>query len=193
MDNTNLLSVILAVIGLISIILGVWATTRKNSSDTAKAEAMSEIRARAAADKERADLIEMIKASTAQGSVWLDAFKTSEAAREKDYATTKNLIEDGTLETINSRKEIVKGVDGLSAKADEHHTGTTNILNEVQKEIAEIRRSVDAIPGKHAEILKRLDTVIGSVEMLRPKRVTTEINAVASTNGTLTEVPASSS
>ncbi len=185
MENANLFSVILAIIGVISIVTGVWATTRKNSSEIAKAEALSEVQARAAADKERADLIDMIKASSAQGAIWLDTLKTIEASRENDYATQKSLIEDGTLETINARKEIVKGVGDLGEKAEEHHTGTTNLLNEVQREIAEIRKSVDAIPGRHAEILKRLDVVLGSVEMLRPKRITAE---VPTANGTAPEI-----
>ncbi len=186
MDNSVMLAVLTIIGSVLGSVLGVWAFTRRNESEVKKAKALSDVKAQDAETKERADLIDMIKESTKQGSIWLDALKVIEKQRERDYATAKDLIEDGTLETINARKEIVKGVDELSVKQDGHHDETINVLNEVQMELKTIKRQVDAIPGTHQEILKRLDIVLGSVEILTIKRITNETPAASlPTNGSL--------
>lgn len=189
MGNDNIFTIAVAILTIIGSVVGVWAVTRKNASEVAKAKALGEVNAQAAETQERADLIAMIKEGTKQGAIWLESLKIIERQRETDYAATKNLIEDGTLETINSRKEVIKGVESLGTKANEHHTDTTNLVNEVRKEIGAIKKQVDAIPGAHQEIMKRLDVVLGSVEMLRPKRVTNELPAMVSSNGTVPESP----
>lgn len=83
------------------------------------------------------------------------------------------------------RKEQAARTDGLGAQigavaeqANAHHSDTTNLLDEMRKEVSAIRSSMDRIPGAHAEIFKRLDIVLGTVEMLRKSRTTSEMAAV---------------
>lgn len=187
MGNENIFTVVVAVLTILGSVVGVWAVTRRNASEVEKAKGLSDVTARNAETKERSDLIEMIKESTKQGSIWLEALKIIEATREKDYATLKAIIEDGTQETINSRKELLKGVAGVAAEARVHNTGITTYLDEIKREISSLKTVVETLPGQNSEMKSRIDITLGYIERLLPKLRTGEMNAVPSNNGARSE------
>lgn len=187
MGNENIFTVIVAALTILGSVVGVWVVNRRNASDIKKAQELSLVKAKDAdtaareADvKERADLIEMIKESTKQGAIWLEALKIIEANREKDYATLKAIIEDGTQETINSRKEVLKGVDTVTQQAREHNTGLTNILEEVKREIGSLKQMLEKLPGQNDDLKRRIDITLGYVERMLPKMRTGEVAAALS-------------
>lgn len=188
MENSVILAILTIIGSVLGSVFGVWTITRKNKSEVDKAKGLSEATARNAETKERSDLIDMIKESTKQGSIWLEALKIIENTREKDYATLKAIIEDGTQETINSRKELLKGVDGVAIQAREHNTGITNSLDEVKRELGSLRMVVEKLPGQNDEMKSRIDITLGYIERLLPKlRSTGEMAIVPSSNGARSE------
>lgn len=188
MENSVILAILTIIGSVLGSVFGVWAITRRNKSEVEKAKGLSEATARNAETKERSDLIDMIKESTKQGSIWLEALKIIENTREKDYATLKAIIEDGTQETINSRKELLKGVDGVAIQAREHNTGITNSLDEVKRELGSLRMVVEKLPGQNDEMKSRIDITLGYIERLLPKlRSTGEMAIVPSSNGARSE------
>jgi len=188
LSNEVILAILTIVGSVLGSVFGVWAITRKNKSEVDKAKGLSEATARNAETKERSDLIDMIKESTKQGSIWLEALKIIENTREKDYATLKAIIEDGAQETINSRKELLKGVDGVAIQAREHNTGITNSLDEVKRELGSLRLVVEKLPGQNDEMKSRIDITLGYIERLLPKlRSTGEMAIVPSSNGARSE------
>lgn len=187
MGNENIFTVIVAALTMLGSVVGVWVVTRKNASEIKKAQELSLVKAKDAdtaareADvKERADLIEMLKEGTKQGAIWLEALKIIEANRGKDYATLKAIIEDGTQETINSRKELLKNVDSVAQQAREHNTGLTNILEEVKREIGSLKNVLEKLPGQNDELKRRIDITLGYVERMLPKMRTGEVAAALS-------------
>lgn len=188
MSNEVILAILTIVGSVLGSVFGVWAITRKNKSEVDKAKGFSEATARNAETKERSDLIDMIKESTKQGSIWLEALKIIEKTREKDYATLKAIIEDGTQETINSRKELLKGVDSVAIQAREHNTGITTSLDEVKRELGSLRAVVEKLPGQNDEMKSRIDITLGYIERLLPKlRSTGEMAIVPTNNGARSE------
>lgn len=195
MGNENIFTVIVAALTILGSVVGVWVVNRKNTSEIRKAQELSlvkaknaDIEAREADVKERADLIEMIKESTKQGAIWLEALKIIEANREKDYATLKAVIEDGTQETVNSRKELLKGVNNVVEQAEKHNTGLTNSIDEVKRELASLRSTVEKLPGQNDELKRRIDITLGYVERMLPKMRTGEVAAaLAPTNDARSE------
>jgi hypothetical protein len=187
MGNENIFTVLVAALTILGSVVGVWVVNRKNTSEIKKAQELSlvkaknaDIEAREAEVKERADLIEMIKESTKQGAIWLEALKIIEANREKDYATLKAIIEDGTQETINSSKELLKGVNNVAEQAVKHNTGLTNILEEVKREIGSLKNVLEKLPGQNDELKRRIDITLGYVERMLPKMRTGEVAAALS-------------
>ena len=162
MSDANIFTIAMSVVTMLVTVVSVWAFTRKNQSEVFKAKALGEVRANDADIKERADLIEMIKESGKNSVVWLETLKITEHKRELDYATLKAIIEDGTKETINSRKE-------LAAQAEKHSTGMTNRLEELQREFAAIKSVIGSLPEGNSEIKARLDRLLSYVERLLPK------------------------
>lgn len=190
MGNENIFTVLVGLLTIIGSVVGVWAVTRRNHSEVEKAKGLSEATARNAETKERADLLDMLKESTKQGAIWLESLKVIEATRGKDYATLKAIIEDGTQETINSRKELLKGVDGLVTQATAHNTGITTSLDEVKRELSRIKLVVETLPGANDEMKKRIDILLGYIDRLLPKlRQTGEMPVVPPPNGSTPEVP----
>lgn len=187
MSNEVMLAILTIIGSVLGSVFGVWAITRRNKSEVEKAKGLSEATARNAETKERSDLIEMIKEHTKQGAIWLEALKIIEATREKDYATLKAIIEDGTQETINSRKELLKGVDGVAKQAVEHNTGITNSINEMMRELASLKTVVAKLPGQNDEIKSRIDITLGYFERMLPKLRTGEMPTVPSNNGARSE------
>lgn len=182
--DQNSFTLIMSFVTIFSTIVGVWALNKRNDSTIKKEQALSEVRAQDADIKERSDLLDMLKEGTKQGAIWLESLKVIEKTREADYATLKAIIEDGTKETINSRKELLKEVKGLGEQATTHNTGVTNGLEEVKKEVGHIKAEIDKLPGKHDEIVKRLDATLGYIDRILPKlRSTTEMQAVNGGSG----------
>lgn len=191
MDNSVILAILTIIGSVMGSVFGVWALTRKNASEVAKAQALSDVRVQDAETKERSDLIEMLKESGKQSITWLETLKITEHKRELDYATLKAIIEDGTKETINSRKELLKNVDDVAAQAKEHNTGITNSLDEVKRELKSIKIVVEKLPGESIELKTRLDRTLGYIERLLPKLRTGEVPAVP--NGSTPETAPSAS
>ncbi len=195
MSNEVILAILTILGSVLGSVFGVWALTRKNKSEVEKEQGLGQVRAQDAEIKERADLISMIKEHTKQdaehtkqGAIWLEALKIIESTREKDYATLKAIIEDGTQETINSRKELLKNVDGVAVQAREHNTGITNSLDEVKRELGSLRTVVEKLPGQNDEMKSRIDITLGYIERLLPKlRSTSELPVTTVPNGSLPE------
>lgn len=192
MGNENWFTVAVVALGVISTIVGVWAVTRKNASEVAKAQALSEVASRNADTKERSDLIEMIKESGKNSVIWLETLKVTEHKRELDYATLKAIIEDGTQETINSRTKLLGGVESIVTQAKEHNTGITNTLEEMKRDLGSMKTIINALPNGNEDIKARLDRLLGYIERLLPKlRPTGEMPTVTSLpNGTTLEIVA---
>lgn len=197
MGNENWFTVAVVALGVISTIVGVWAVTRKNASEVAKAQALSEVKAkdtdtdtRAAETKERSDLIEMIKESGKNSVIWLETLKVTEHKRELDYATLKAIIEDGTQETINSRTKLLGSVESILTQVKEHDTGVTHTLEEMQRDLGSMKLVINSLPNSNEDIKARLDRLLGYIERLLPKlRPTGEMPAVTSLpNGTTLEI-----
>lgn len=187
MGNENVFTVLVAALTILGSVVGVWVVNRKNAAEIKKAQELSlvraknaDIEAREAEVKERADLIEMIKEHTKQGAIWLEALKIIEANREKDYATLKAIIEDGTKETINSRKELLQNVNNVVAQAKEHNSGIVNILEEVKREINSLKIVLEKLPGQNDDLKRRIDITLGYVERMLPKMRTGEVAAALS-------------
>jgi chromosome segregation ATPase len=194
MDNSVILAILTIIGSVLGSVFGVWALTRKNRSEVEKARGLSEVTARNAETKERADLLEMIKESSKQSVAWLEALKITEHKREMDYSTLKAIIEDGTQETINSRKELLKNVDSVASQAREHNTGITNSLDEVKRELGSLRMVVEKLPGQNDEMKSRIDITLGYIERLLPKlRSTNEMIAATNSNSSLPETTPSTS
>ncbi len=186
MSNEAILAILTIIGSVLGSVIGVWALTRRNASEVYKAKALSDVRTQDAENKERADFIEMLKESSKQSVAWLEALKITEHKREMDYSTLKAIIEDGTQETINSRKELLKNVDHVAAQAREHNTGITNSLDEVKRELGSLRMVVEKLPGQNDEMKSRIDITLGYIERLLPKlRSTSEVPAVP--NGSMPE------
>lgn len=194
MTSENIFTIVMAILTVIGSIVGVWAVTRKNASEVQKVRAFSEAKVMEAETKERADLIEMLKESSKQSIAWLEALKITEHKREMDYSTLKAIIEDGTQETINSRKELLKNVDNVAIQAREHNTGITNSLDEVKRELGSLRTVVEKLPGQNDEMKSRIDITLGYIERLLPKlRSTAEVPVAAVPNGSMPEPTPSTS
>lgn len=194
MSNEVILAILTIIGSVLGSVFGVWALTRKNASEVEKAKGLSEVTARNAETKERADLLEMLKESSKQSVAWLEALKITEHKREMDYSTLKAIIEDGTQETINSRKELLKNVDNVAVQAREHNTGITNSLDEVKRELGSLRTVVERLPGQNDEMKSRIDITLGYIERLLPKlRSTGEVPVTTVPNGSLPETTPSTS
>lgn len=187
MTDANIFTIAMSVVTMLVTIVSVWAFTRKTQSEVFKEKALGEVRANDAAIKERADLLDMLKESTKQSEIWLETHKVTEHKRELDYATLKAIIEDGTKETINTRKE-------LAAQAKDNNTGVTNSLEELKREVGAVKLIISGLPNGNEEIKGRLDRLLGYIERLLPKlRSTNEMPAATLPNGSVLEVIATPS
>lgn len=186
MDSNNLFTLIMAIITIVGTLVGTWAITRRNQSEISKAKALSAVRAQDAETQERADLIAMLKESGKNSVTWLESLKVIEHTRELDYATLKAIIEDGTKETINSRKEMLAKLGEMSKLDETHNTGITKSLDEVKHELAAMRVVVDTLPGENQQIKKHLNELLGYIDRLLPKltRQTSEFATTPAPNGT---------
>lgn len=182
MDSDHVFTIIIGILTIIGNIVVVWSFTRKNASIVAKERALGEVKVQAAEVKERSDLIEMLKESNKSSVTWLETLKVTEHKRELDYNTLKAIIEDGTQETINGRKELLKSQAQIAQQVTDHNTGVVNILNELKTELGFIKTEFGKLPERDEKLYKRVDSTLGYIDRLLPKlRQTGEMPAA---NGT---------